>query len=142
MNQKNKGKATATSVPQEEPTDIGTAAEVEQARAQSGPGQSSNVTADYFTAEIEEMIAGMPEEEMIRELESLEQKRAWIAILKYNQIRLRHSQSAVFTGDPFKEPTVLARNQGVMLGLCDLQNAIIILKQEKAEAAREKEERK
>ncbi len=102
--------------------------------------QPIQTTRSYFTKEINEKIAGMTEEEMLHEMESLEQTSAWVAILKYTQIRLQHSQSAVISGDPFKEPTNLARNQGVMLGLCDLQNAIILLKRDREEKNRANQE--
>lgn len=85
-------------------------------------------TREYFTAEVNERIQKMTEEEMLRELEALEQTRAWVAILKYTQVRLQQSQTAVLSGDPYRDPTQIARNQGVMLGLCDLQNAVILLK--------------
>lgn len=99
--------------------------------------QTNGQTREYFTKEIEGAIREMSEEEMLRELIGIEGTRAWTAILKYNQIRLGHCQSAVFSGDPFKEPTSIARNQGIMLGLSDLQNAIILLKTEQREKAAE-----
>lgn len=102
-------------------------------------GQPVQPTRSYFTKDVNEAIASMSEEEMLRELATLESTRAWIAILKYNQVRLQHSQTAVLSGDPFREPTNMARNQGVMLGLCDLQNAVILLKWEREEAAAQKE---
>ena len=88
-------------------------------------------TQDYFNKDIETAMAEMSEKEMLRELVNLEETRAWIAILKYNQIRLQQSQAAIFSGDPIKDPSNILRNQGVMLGLSDLQNAIILLKQER-----------
>ena len=94
-------------------------------------------TQDYFTQEVDTLIREMPEKEMLRELLVLEGTRSWIAILKYNQIRLSQSQTAIFSGDPIKEPTNMIRNQGIMLGISDLQNAVIMLKQERAEEAEE-----
>jgi len=92
-------------------------------------------TQDYFTKEVETTIREMTEAEMLRELIALEGSRAWFALLKYNQIRLSQSQTAIFSGDPINDPTNMLRNQGIMLGICDLQNAVIILKQEKEEKA-------
>lgn len=65
--------------------------------------------------------------EMFSVLKDLVGTRAWIAILKYNQQRLSISQNALFSGDPVKDPTNMARNQGIMLGLSDMQNAVISL---------------
>lgn len=103
--------------------------------------QPSFQSRDYFTKEIDELIRSMSEKEMLSELEALEGTRSWIAILKYNQIRLGHSQSFLFSGDPFKDPTNMARNQGILLGISDLQNAVIILKQEKKQRLQELEEK-
>ncbi len=96
-----------------------------------------NDARSYFTPEVNRIMHEMSEEEMLQELTNLEGTRVWYAILKYNQIRLGYSQSALFAGDPFKEPTNMARNQGIMLGVSDLQNAIIILKKEAIQAERE-----
>jgi hypothetical protein len=65
----------------------------------------------------------------------MEQSEYWIALMRYNQIRSSYTQSAILSADPVKEPTMIARNQGIMMGLADLQNAIIMLWQEKQKAA-------
>lgn len=85
----------------------------------------------YFRPEIEEQIRKMTDEEMFTLLYQLESSEFWIAMLRYNQIRSSYTQSVVLSADPVKEPTLIARNQGIMLGLSDLQNAIIMLWQEK-----------
>lgn len=92
-------------------------------------------TKDYFTSDVESSIRDMSEVEMFRELLNFEGTKAWVALLKYNQIRLSQSQAAIFSGDPIKDPSNMLRNQGIMLGLCDLQNAVIMLRQEKLEEA-------
>ncbi len=97
------------------------------------PVQQFN-TRDYFTKEINDAVNALSEEQMLKTLVNLEGTPAWIAILKYNQVRLGQSQAAIISGDPVKEPTVMARHQGIMLGLSDLQNAIIILSEERKEA--------
>lgn len=81
----------------------------------------------YFTEEIDSKISGMTNEEMTNLLKSLINLPEWIAILKYNQGRLRFAQDFLFTADPAKDPTNIARNQGVMMGISDLQNAVISL---------------
>jgi hypothetical protein len=109
---------------------------------QGGHEQPVAPTRPYFTRELEDTIRDMSDEEMFRELTNLEQTRAWIAILKYNQARLSVSQSAIFSADPLKDPVGIARNQGIMLGVCDLQNAVIMIKQEREEDAKEEEANK
>jgi len=100
------------------------------------------IPQQYFTAEIEDKIRNLSEEDMYKTLSNLEQSEFWIAILKYNQIRLSMSQSALFAGDPVKEPTMMTRQQGIMLGLSDLQNAVITIVQNKEQAAEEDAEDK
>ena len=92
---------------------------------------------DYFTEDVHTRMRSMTEEDMIQKLRNMEQSEYWIAILKYNQMRLSVSQSALFIGDPVKEPAAMARQQGVMLGLSDLQNAVVSLVQGAAEEAKE-----
>lgn len=82
---------------------------------------------NYFTPEINQKIAEMTIEEMYALLKDLPNTELWIAILKYNEQRMLYSQNSLFSGDPFKEPTNMARNQGIMLGLSDMQNAVIQL---------------
>lgn len=86
---------------------------------------------EYFTDAINEQVNGMSLPEMADLLKGLPQSRIWIAVLKYNQERLLYSQSILFSADPFKNPTDMARQQGVMLGLSDLQNAVIELNTER-----------
>ncbi len=85
----------------------------------------------YFTQDIEDKVRAMSDEDMFKLLAQLEQSEFWIAMLRYNQIRSSYTQSAILSADPVKDPTLIARNQGIMIGLSDLQNAVIMLWQEK-----------
>lgn len=96
---------------------------------------------EYFTVEIENKIREMSDTQMQQSLASLEQSEFWIAILRYNQMRLQMSQSALFQGDPVKEPTMMTRQQGIMLGISDLQNAVISLVQDREDKAKEADAR-
>lgn len=82
----------------------------------------------YFTKDILETISSMTMEEMKSTLKELEGTSYWFAIIKYNQERLANAQNALITLDPFKEPTSMARYQGVMSGILDLQDAVIGMK--------------
>lgn len=90
-----------------------------------------NQAPQYFTQDIEDKVRAMNDEEMFKLLAQLEQSEFWIAMLRYNQIRSSYTQSAILSADPVKDPTLIARNQGIMIGLSDLQNAVIMLWQEK-----------
>jgi len=95
---------------------------------------------DYFRlTDIEKRMSELSDEAMLQLLFNLEQSEFWVAILRYNQQRLSQSQSAIFTADPVKDPTMIARHQGIMLGLSDLQNAVIMLTQQHQQAAKEAE---
>lgn len=82
---------------------------------------------NYFSDDIMRGIASMSDREMVSILKELPSSQFWIAILKYNQQRLAVSQNALFVGDPHANPTAMARNQGILLGISDLQNAVISL---------------
>jgi hypothetical protein len=84
----------------------------------------------YFTKEVYEQIQDVSLDEMKTLLKELEGTRTWFAIIKYNQERLSNAQNALITLDPFKDPTTMARYQGVMSGLLDLQEGVITLKYE------------
>lgn len=65
----------------------------------------------------------------ISEMEFSEQKelilaltgtRTWVAILKYLKERREVIQDALVIYDPVKEPTMIARCQGIMTGLMDI----------------------
>lgn len=95
----------------------------------------SPIRSYFANKDIVEAMNSLTEEDMLRRLVNLEQTEYWPAILKYNQMRLQHSQAAINIGDPFKDPTNLARNQGVMIGLLDLQNAVVMMKDDKEKSA-------
>lgn len=99
-----------------------------------------NSIRDYFTKDLNSAIEKMSFEEMAGVLRELEGTHYWVAILKYNQERLNVCQSVLFTTDPHKDPTEISRNQGIMLGLSDLQGAIIQLVKGQQQAEEEKEE--
>ena len=81
----------------------------------------------YFTEDINKRISEMTIPQMFAILKDVPDSETWIAILKYNQERMLFSQSTLFSADPFKDQTLIARQQGIMLGMSDLQNAIINL---------------
>lgn len=81
----------------------------------------------YFTPEIHNRMTEMSDGEMEDLLRDFESSVHWIAFLKYVQRRLSVSQGAINIADPVKDPTTIARHQGIMMGLLDPQNAVITL---------------
>lgn len=102
--------------------------------------------SEYFTKEVAEKMVAMSPKQMTQSLRELEGTQYWTAILKYNQARLGISQSAILTADPHEKPGLISQNQGIMLGLSDMQNAVIGIvfndQQIAAEAAQEAEAEK
>lgn len=84
----------------------------------------------YFTAELQERINKMTDNEMRALLLDLEGTSFWVAVLKYVQDRQTYAQDGLKTTDPFKETGKVCQLQGVMLGLSDLVNAVISIKEE------------
>ena len=63
------------------------------------------------------------------------------AALNYAFLRDKLVSDAMRSIDPFKEPTLLARNQGISTGLFDLRDYILLLKKRTAAAEAEIEEK-
>jgi len=61
----------------------------------------------------------------------------WKAIQKYIRSRDMTNISTFYSIDPFKEPTMMARAQGIRIGLYDMESAII---QEKNNREKNKDE--
>lgn len=95
---------------------------------------------EYFTNEIRGRVADLSTERMMQLLKELENTEYWIAVLRYTRDRMLHSQDGLFTADPVKDPTLMARTQGILLGLSDLQNGVIQLVLETRERLRESED--
>ena len=82
----------------------------------------------YFTDDIRERIKEMTNQEMKDALKGLEGTETWFAILKYSQERVSVIQDAFLTLDPIKESVKIARYQGAITGMLDLQDAVLSLK--------------
>lgn len=83
---------------------------------------------NYFTDDIREAIRKVTPEEMRRELRSLEGTPTWFAILRYTQDRIAVIQDSFLTLDPISDAVKIARYQGAITGMLDLQDAILTLK--------------
>lgn len=98
---------------------------------------AAQAVQSYFTREVNEIIQELTNDKMFALLRQLEQSEYWWAILRYNNLRLLNSQSALNTLDPVVNPSAMSRQQGAMMGLCDLQNAIITMVAAEKAAAKE-----
>lgn len=83
---------------------------------------------NYFTEEIRRTVREMTNQEMKFLLKSLEGTPTWIAILKYSQDRIAAVQDSFLILDPSQEVTKIARYQGAITGMLDLQDAVLTLK--------------
>ena len=91
----------------------------------------------FHNAETKKRMDEMSDEEMKTALLSLVGSHQFIAILKYANGRMSMAQQGLFTLDPFKEQTQMARFQGVMTGILDLPDAVWQLAKASAEAEAE-----
>jgi hypothetical protein len=64
----------------------------------------------------------MDDKEMFRLLRELMKSEYWPAIKKFNQLKDAQLVAALVTVDPFKDPTSLARTQGMRNGIYSLEN--------------------
>ena len=98
---------------------------------------------NYFTEEIRARVREMSTDDMKVLLKELEGTPYWFAILKYEQERIAVIQDSFLTLDPVKSPTEIARYQGAITGMLDLQDAVLSLKfqAKKAEDPKAKQEK-
>lgn len=83
---------------------------------------------DYFTKDLRDLMSEMTINEMNSSLLELENTRYWIALLKYIATRQSAADSVLKTADPNTNQTQIARTQGILIGLSDIVNAIVLLK--------------
>lgn len=97
---------------------------------------------NYFTSDVFAKIREMSASEMKTHLKELEGTPVWFALLKYSQERVSIMQNSLLIIDPVKDATKIARYQGMISGVLDLQDAVLSLKyaSKKAEEPENKEE--
>jgi len=74
----------------------------------------------------------MTEKDMIDLLMELSETPHWKAVKRYHAIRCIMAENALCTIDPFKEPTQMARNQGIRMGLNDLEEFVKLEKEKRS----------
>lgn len=105
--------------------------------------ESGNPTSsDYFTKDVEERMNSLSEAEMFELLKDFINQPHWFALLRYTQERLRMAQNSIISTNPYQDPHAISVSQGIMLGLSDVQNAVIYLntKKDKEDEAGSEEE--
>ena len=78
----------------------------------------------YFDKDLFKIAEEMTGDEMVELLKELEETRYWVAVTKYVQDRLLLAHGSLCAIDPVKNPTDIARAQGIISGLMDLQDMI------------------
>lgn len=91
--------------------------------------------------DITTQLQDMTEDDMRQRLKELVGSQYWPAILKYFDSRSSFVEGALRTIDPFKEPTQVARNQGLLMGLGDLEEAVSLLIEEDKQRKEDKKEK-
>jgi hypothetical protein len=89
------------------------------------PQQAQPAGLNWFTQpEIKAAIDAMEFNEQKELLLALTGSRTWVAILKYLKDRREVALSGLAVYDPVKEPTMIARCQGIMSGIMDLPEVL------------------
>lgn len=83
----------------------------------------------YFHEDLNKLVDEMTNAEMLEQLKELEQTRSWIAITKYVQNRMLVAQGSLCVLDPITHAASIARAQGILSGLLDLQDMIVKAKE-------------
>lgn len=76
----------------------------------------------------------MSEDELNHILLEFSNSTYYPAYLEYLSRRYKIVNDALRSLDPFREPTQIARNQGIGMGLWDLRDSILILNKRSADA--------
>jgi hypothetical protein len=84
---------------------------------------------DNISDEVIQKSEEMSDADMEKILFSLYETEYFTAILKYLLERALVAQSSINTVDPFKEPTKMARYQGVINGLMDLPGGVVAVRE-------------
>ena len=82
------------------------------------------MTSDEYNKQFIGAIEKMDHEQMMQELKALSETKYWIAIIKYFQMRRAVATGGICTMDPVKDPTAIARTQGALSGLSDLEEMV------------------
>jgi len=98
----------------------------ENSESKSSTPAMTNVR-NYFTEEINKRVEEMTVKEMESILKSLINTDHWVALLKYNEVRLPMLDSILRSTDPIKDASRISWTQGCMAGLWDVPTYIIDL---------------
>lgn len=82
---------------------------------------------EFFNDRFGDSVKSMTEGQMLELLKELSVTPHWIAILKYQQARRAVAAGSLCTLDPVANPTLIARTQGAMSGLSDLEEIVFTL---------------
>ncbi len=99
----------------------------------------ANQASRYFNKDVIAKAEDMTDLEMFNLIRDLESTRSWVAIVKYIQERLILALHTLTSLDPIKEPSQLIRYQGIILGMLDLNELIMSLKEKDKTEALKKE---
>lgn len=84
-------------------------------------------TDEFFNQQFGDSVNAMSEDEMMGMLKDLVGTHHWIAILKYHRMRRAVALGSLCTIDPVKDTTLIARTQGGLSGLSDLEEMVFRL---------------
>ena len=68
-------------------------------------------------AKPENTFSEMDNKEMLDLLVEMAKTKTWQAVLRFNRLKDANAIQSLASTDPFKEPTTMARTQGIRIGL-------------------------
>ena len=72
----------------------------------------------------DKLFSEMKDMEMNTLLKELADTRYWQAILRFNRIKDSQALNSLSAIDPFKDPTALARTQGIRMGMYYIEQEV------------------
>ncbi len=87
------------------------------------------------------LFSEMGDEQMKAILKELADTPYWQAILRFNRIKDAQAINSLASADPFKNPTELARTQGVRMGMYYVEQEVLMLIKNSAEEKKAAEEK-
>ena len=105
---------------------------------------NTDEVSNYFTEDVLTQMREMSEKDMTDLLKAMEGTPLWFAILKYNQSKIEGIKNFFLVADPLNGVVQIARAQGGITGVLDLQDHVIRLntKSKKSIDPKYKEEQK
>lgn len=94
------------------------------------------------TSNLEEDVREMNDKQMYNLLIDLVDTEHWKAVKRFFDKRALEAEQSLYSIDPFKDPTVMARNQGIRMGSYALESYIMQVLEDRKKKEKQEQENK